>query len=123
MTLTLRAAQIDEKTKVRVSQTLKKNLQKQQAWGGATSVKKHISGTASSVAFTPMQVLHEPLLLILLCQNQPSFFSRDLKLSILKLQKKEWTKRMQSISLQHFRLLRLPKPLCHNKQSNYENFF
>jgi hypothetical protein len=49
--------QIDEKTKVRVSQTLKRNLQKQQAWGGATTVKKQISGTASSVAFTPLQVL------------------------------------------------------------------
>ena len=53
----IRMAQIDERTKVRVSQTLKKNLQKQQAWGGATSVKKQISGTASSVAFTPMQGL------------------------------------------------------------------
>ena len=49
-------AQIDEKTNVRVSQTLKRNLQKQQAWGGASTVKKQISGTASSVAFTPLQV-------------------------------------------------------------------
>lgn len=54
----IRAAQIDERTKVRVSQTLKRNLQKEQAtWGGATTVKKHISGTASSVAFTPVQGL------------------------------------------------------------------
>jgi len=41
---------------VRISKTLQKNLQKQQAWGGATSVKKQVSGTASSVAFTPLQV-------------------------------------------------------------------
>jgi U4/U6 small nuclear ribonucleoprotein PRP31 len=54
----IRMAQIDEKTKVRVSQTLKRNLQKQQAWGGASTVKKQISGTASSVAFTPLQVRH-----------------------------------------------------------------
>lgn len=53
----IRMAQIDERTKVRISQTLKKNMQKQQAtWGGTTSIKKHISGTASSVAFTPLQV-------------------------------------------------------------------
>lgn len=54
----IRMAQIDERTKVRVSQTLKKSLQKEQAtWGGATTVKKHVSGTASSVAFTPLQGL------------------------------------------------------------------
>lgn len=57
----IRMAQVDERTKVRVSQTLKRNLQKQQAWGGATtsaSVRKHVvSGTASSVAFTPLQVV------------------------------------------------------------------
>ena len=54
----IRMAQIDERTKVRISQTLKKNLQKQQAtWGGTTSIKKHISGTASCVAFTPVQGL------------------------------------------------------------------
>ena len=52
-------AQIDERTKVRVSQTLKKNLQKQQAWGGASTVRRKgkVSGTASSVAFTPLQGL------------------------------------------------------------------
>jgi U4/U6 small nuclear ribonucleoprotein PRP31 len=53
----IRMAAVDERTKVRISQTLKRNLQKQQAtWGGTTSIKKHISGTASSVAFTPLQV-------------------------------------------------------------------
>lgn len=58
----IRMAQVDERTKVRISQTLKKNLQKQQAvWGGMSSIgRKHghaISGTASSVAFTPVQGL------------------------------------------------------------------
>lgn len=54
-------AQIDERTKVRVSQTLKKNLQKQQAWGGASTVRRRgeVSGTASSVAFTPLQVMNK----------------------------------------------------------------
>ena len=53
-------AQIDERTKVRVSQTLKKNLQKQQAWGRASTVRRsgEVSGTASSVAFTPLQVMN-----------------------------------------------------------------
>jgi len=52
----IRLPQVDEKTKVRISKTLQKNLQKQQQWGGATTVRKQVSGTASSVAFTPMQV-------------------------------------------------------------------
>lgn len=52
----VRMAQIDEKTKVRISKTLQKNLQKQQVYGGATTVKRQISGTASSIAFTPLQV-------------------------------------------------------------------
>ncbi|XP_018336826.2 U4/U6 small nuclear ribonucleoprotein Prp31 [Agrilus planipennis] len=53
----IRLPQVDEKTKVRISKTLQKNLQKQNVWGGSTSVKKQISGTASSVAFTPLQGL------------------------------------------------------------------
>jgi len=54
----IRMAQIDERTKVRASQTLKRSLQKEQAtFGGATTIKKHVSGTASSVAFTPLQGL------------------------------------------------------------------
>ncbi|XP_072377557.1 U4/U6 small nuclear ribonucleoprotein Prp31 [Diabrotica undecimpunctata] len=53
----IRLPQVDEKTKVRISKTLQKNLQKQQIWGGSTTVKKQISGTASSVAFTPLQGL------------------------------------------------------------------
>ncbi|KFB51273.1 hypothetical protein ZHAS_00019320 [Anopheles sinensis] len=53
----IRSAQIDEKTKVRISKTLQKNLQKQQQVWGGTTVKNHVSGTASSVAFTPLQGL------------------------------------------------------------------
>ena len=52
----IRAAQVDEKTKVRISKTLQKNLQRQQVYGGSTTIRKHVSGTASSVAFTPLQV-------------------------------------------------------------------
>lgn len=53
----IRLPQVDEKTKVRISKTLQKNMQKQQVYGGSTTVKRHISGTASSVAFTPLQGL------------------------------------------------------------------
>lgn len=53
----IRLPQVDEKTKVRISKTLQKNMQKQQQWGGSTSIRKQVSGTASSVAFTPLQGL------------------------------------------------------------------
>ncbi|KAL1483194.1 hypothetical protein MTO96_013090 [Rhipicephalus appendiculatus] len=53
----IRSAQVDEKTKVRISKTLQKNLQRQQVYGGSTTVRRHVSGTASSVAFTPLQGL------------------------------------------------------------------
>ncbi|KAG4068146.1 hypothetical protein HA402_001571 [Bradysia odoriphaga] len=53
----IRLPQVDEKTKVRISKTLHKNMQKQQVYGGSTTVRKQISGTASSVAFTPLQGL------------------------------------------------------------------
>lgn len=53
----IRAPQVDEKTKVRISKTLQKNLQKQNTYGGTTTVRKHVSGTASSIAFTPKQGL------------------------------------------------------------------
>lgn len=59
----IRMPQIDEKTKVRISKTLQKNLQRQNnVIGTTTTIKKHISGTASSVAFTPLQGLeiHNP---------------------------------------------------------------
>lgn len=53
----IRGSKIDEKTKVRISKALQKNLQKQQVYGGSTSIRKQVSGTASSVAFTPLQGL------------------------------------------------------------------
>jgi U4/U6 small nuclear ribonucleoprotein PRP31 len=53
----IRAAQVDSKTKARISQKLQKTIQKQNQWGGTTSVRKHVSGTASSIAFTPLQGL------------------------------------------------------------------
>lgn len=59
----IRMPQIDEKTKNRISKTLQKNLQRQnQVIGTTTTIKKHVSGTASSVAFTPLQGLeiHNP---------------------------------------------------------------
>merc|ERR1712127_759002 len=57
----VRAAQVDSKTKARISQKLQKTIQKQNQWGGASTVRKSIqsntSGTASSVAFTTLQGL------------------------------------------------------------------
>ena len=54
----IRSAQVDSKTKARISQKLQKTVQKQnQTWGGTTTVKKSMSGTASSVAFTTLQGL------------------------------------------------------------------
>ncbi len=61
----LRAPQVDQKSRARMSKFLQKNLHKQTSSaavtsgaGGATSVRsKQISGTASSVTFTPVQGL------------------------------------------------------------------
>ncbi|XP_064645196.1 U4/U6 small nuclear ribonucleoprotein Prp31-like [Lineus longissimus] len=54
----VRSALVDSKTKARISKTLQQKLQKQNSiWGGSTTVRKQISGTASSVAFTPLQGL------------------------------------------------------------------
>eukprot|EP00058_Branchiostoma_floridae_P009871 XP_002595359.1 hypothetical protein BRAFLDRAFT_118990 [Branchiostoma floridae] len=65
----VRGPQVDNKTQVKISKTLQKNLQKQQvyggrttyagkiSYGGRTSVRGQVSGTASSVAFTPLQGL------------------------------------------------------------------
>ena len=53
----IRGPTVDEKTKVRISKALQRNLQRQQAYGGATTVKRQVAGTASSVAFTPLQVI------------------------------------------------------------------
>ncbi|XP_053207452.1 U4/U6 small nuclear ribonucleoprotein Prp31-like [Panonychus citri] len=51
----IRAPQIDEKTKVKISKTLHKQMQKTSVYGGTTTIKRQISGTASSVAFTPLK--------------------------------------------------------------------
>ena len=59
----IRGPTIDEKTKVRISKALQRNMQRQQAYGGATTVKRQVAGTASSVAFTPLQVFLYTLLL------------------------------------------------------------
>lgn len=55
----IRAAQVNKATNARMSQKLQKHLAKQQqtTFGGTTTIKKTISGTASSVAFTPLQGL------------------------------------------------------------------
>ena len=52
----IRGPTVDEKTKVGISKTLQRNLQRQQAYGGTTTIKRQVAGTASSVAFTPLQV-------------------------------------------------------------------
>ncbi|KAG8238947.1 hypothetical protein J437_LFUL018697 [Ladona fulva] len=67
----VRLPQVDEKTKVRISKALQRNLQRAQhngatpgplsgvrtATGSTTaSIRRQVSGTASSVAFTPLQV-------------------------------------------------------------------
>ncbi|KAK0044015.1 U4/U6 small nuclear ribonucleoprotein Prp31 [Biomphalaria pfeifferi] len=54
----IRGAPVDAKTKARISKTLQQKLSKQnQTWGGSTTVKKTVEGTASSVAFTPLKNL------------------------------------------------------------------
>ncbi|KAK4337325.1 hypothetical protein RND71_043496 [Anisodus tanguticus] len=53
----IRKPQVDNKTKVRISRGLQKDLQKYQVYGGTSTIKKPVSGTASSVSFTPLQGL------------------------------------------------------------------
>ncbi|XP_005110707.1 U4/U6 small nuclear ribonucleoprotein Prp31 [Aplysia californica] len=54
----IRGPPVDAKTKARISKTLQQKLNKQnQTWGGSTTVKKQVDGTASSVAFTPLKNL------------------------------------------------------------------
>lgn len=54
----IRGPLVDSKTKARISKTLQQKISKEkQTWGGSTTVKKQVSGTASSVAFTPLQGL------------------------------------------------------------------
>ncbi|CAH8486115.1 unnamed protein product [Schistosoma guineensis] len=66
----LRAPQADSKTKARVSKALQQKLSKfggmstmpttalgAASWGGNSTVRKHVAGTSSSIAFTPLQGL------------------------------------------------------------------
>uniref|UniRef100_A0A2K5PZH7 U4/U6 small nuclear ribonucleoprotein Prp31 n=1 Tax=Cebus imitator TaxID=2715852 RepID=A0A2K5PZH7_CEBIM len=54
----VRQIQINEATKARISKTLQRTLQKQSVvYGGKSTIRDHSSGTASSVAFTPLQGL------------------------------------------------------------------
>lgn len=53
----IRKVTVDEKTRVRLSKTLQKEVQRQNTYGGSTTVKRQVAGTASSVAFTPLQGL------------------------------------------------------------------
>lgn len=48
----VRAAQVDSKTKARISQKLQKTIQKQNQWGGTSTVRKNLSGTSSSVVWS-----------------------------------------------------------------------
>ncbi|XP_002742415.1 U4/U6 small nuclear ribonucleoprotein Prp31-like [Saccoglossus kowalevskii] len=53
----IRGPQVDTKTQVKLSKSLQRTLQKQQTYGGKSTVRgRETSGTASSVAFTPLQV-------------------------------------------------------------------
>ncbi|XP_062890941.1 U4/U6 small nuclear ribonucleoprotein Prp31 [Mobula hypostoma] len=54
----VRAAQVNEATKARISKSLQRTLQKQSVvYGGKSTIRDRSSGTASSVAFTPLQGL------------------------------------------------------------------
>uniref|UniRef100_A0A8U8C5J3 U4/U6 small nuclear ribonucleoprotein Prp31 n=1 Tax=Geospiza parvula TaxID=87175 RepID=A0A8U8C5J3_GEOPR len=53
----VRQTQVNEATKARISKTLQRTLQKQSmVYGGKSTIRDRSSGTASSVAFTPLQV-------------------------------------------------------------------
>ncbi|KER24813.1 hypothetical protein T265_07598 [Opisthorchis viverrini] len=69
----LRAPQADSKTKARVSKALQQKLSRfggmstmpttalgATTWGGSSTVRKHVAGTSSSIAFTPLQSLMLP---------------------------------------------------------------
>ncbi|KAL7990018.1 hypothetical protein Chor_012684 [Crotalus horridus] len=54
----VRQTQVNEATKARISKTLQCTLQKQSmVYGGKSTIRDRSSGTASSVAFTPLQGL------------------------------------------------------------------
>nr|KAF6407816.1 pre-mRNA processing factor 31 [Molossus molossus] len=57
-TLAARVDSFHESTKARISKTLQRTLQKQSVvYGGKSTIRDRSSGTASSVAFTPLQGL------------------------------------------------------------------
>ncbi|XP_064405916.1 U4/U6 small nuclear ribonucleoprotein Prp31-like isoform X2 [Halichondria panicea] len=53
----VRGPTVDKKTQVSISKRLQRQIQKAQVFGGKSSVRGTTSGTASSVAFTPLQGL------------------------------------------------------------------
>lgn len=53
----IRAGVVDNKTRVKMSQKLQRQMEKQKAHGGMTSIRSKVAGTASSVTFTPVQGL------------------------------------------------------------------
>lgn len=53
----IRGPAVDKKTQVSISKRLQRQVQRAQVYGGKTSVRGATSGTASSVAFTPLQGL------------------------------------------------------------------
>lgn len=53
----VRTPAVDKKTQVSISKRLQRSLQQSQSLGGQTTVRRGVSGTASSVAFTPLQGL------------------------------------------------------------------
>ncbi|CAH1793713.1 unnamed protein product [Owenia fusiformis] len=75
----VRGPLVDAKTKAKISKTLQQKLSKQKnnVWGGSTTVKKAVSGTASSVAFTPLQGLEivNPLAAEARTQEAQKYFS------------------------------------------------
>ena len=55
----IRKVTVDEKTRVRLSKSLQKEVARQSMYavGGQTTVRRQVAGTSSSVAFTPLQGL------------------------------------------------------------------
>ena len=100
----IRGPTVDEKTKVRISKALQRNLQRQQAYGGATTVKRQVAGTASSVAFTPLQVIAQFPTYFFSLQSSIYFIIRVWKLSILKQPRRKSARPTFDIfqTLQHF---------------------
>uniref|UniRef100_A0A8R1DS29 U4/U6 small nuclear ribonucleoprotein Prp31 n=1 Tax=Caenorhabditis japonica TaxID=281687 RepID=A0A8R1DS29_CAEJA len=53
----IRTAAVDQKTRARMSQKMMRQMERQKAAGGMTSIRSKVAGTASSVTFTPVQGL------------------------------------------------------------------